>query len=318
MGCKCCKMIQSYLFDAAQAPPPDYVNEISSSKLGEDHTVKLKSSQSSEVLVHKNALWSEGVRRTESRGRQAGPQEPCGPRRGSLPQGDPGGGLCTKPGGTANGIGPSASPQPSRNPRPHPGHTGSWASTADSVHRAQPFLEGRDTGSQGCVLPASGETPATGKGDCGAPAEAESPVSEGQAHVLQLPAPDYPPLWDPAADSEELEEKDCLFENHAEEEPLTEIHPGVGEYELNIPFPLKRSWDSLNEAVATEVLSIYLSEKGPAHAIPVADSRSKQTDPQGSEGDSEEVGDEDQDEAVAEALAALEAATAGEDVDEAD
>ncbi|XP_005392069.1 PREDICTED: uncharacterized protein C4orf19 homolog [Chinchilla lanigera] len=317
MGCKCCKMIQSYLFDAAQAPSPDYVNEVSSYKLDEEHTVKLKGSRSSEVLVHKNALWSEGVGKTESRGLEAGPQEPCGSRRGSLPQGDPGGGLCAKPGSTANGIGPGASPQPSGNPQPHPEDTGSWAGTADSAHPAQPFLEGRDTGSQDCVLPSSGETPAVDRGDCTAPDAAESPVLEEQAHVLQLPVPDYPQLWDPAADSEEQEEKDCLFETHAEDEPLAEIHPRVGEYELNIPFPLKRSWESLNEAVATEVLSICFSEKGPAHAMPVADSRTKRTDTQGSQGDSEEeVGDED--EAVAEALAALEAATAGEDVDEAD
>ncbi|XP_003471581.1 uncharacterized protein C4orf19 homolog [Cavia porcellus] len=316
MGCKCCKIIQSYLFDAVQAPSPDYVSEVSSTKLDEDHTDNLKS-RSSEVLVHKNALWGEGLRRTESRSREAGPQEPCGPPQGSLPQGYPGEGLCTKPGGTANGIGPSASPESSRNLWPHPGPMGSWASTADSLHSAQPFLEGRDTGSQDCVPPASGETPAVGRGGCRAPAEAESPVSEGQAHIPQLPVPDYPQLWDPAGDSEEQEEKDCLFETHAENEPLAEVHPGLTEYELNIPFPMQRNWDSLNEAVATEVLSIYFNEKGPAQVVPIADSRSKQMPAQGSEGDSEEE-EEDEDEAVAEALAALEAATAGEDEDEAD
>ncbi|KFO34037.1 uncharacterized protein C4orf19 homolog [Fukomys damarensis] len=227
MGCKCCKMIQSYLCDPAQAPSPDYVNEVSSSNLDEDHTVKLKGQLSSEVLVHKNVLPSEGLRRTESRGWNAGPQEPSRAQQGSLPQEDVGCAHCAKPGGTANGIGPRASPQSLRKAQ-----LGSWASTEESIHTALPFLEVRDSGSQDCVLPSLEETPAMGKGECRAPAEAQSPVWEGQGHSFLLPAPDYPPLWDLAA----------------------ERHGDIG----------------------------------------------------------------DEDEAVAEALAALEAATAGEDVDEAD
>lgn len=311
-------MIQSYLFDPAQAPSPDYVNEVGSSKLDEDHAVKLKGSQGSEGLVHTNALLSEGLRRTESRGREAGAQEPCGPRRGSLPPGDTGGGHCGKPGGTANGIGPSASPQLCRSPRAHLGDTGSWASTVDGIHPAQPFLEGRDIESQDCVPPTSEETLAVGKGDCGAPTEEGSPVLEEQGHVLQLPAPDYPQRWGPAADSEDQEEKDCLFETHAEDEPLAGSHPWVGECELNTPFRVKRTWDSLDEAVATEeVLSVCFPEKGHAHAQPGANCRNEQVDAHSSDGDNDgEVGNED--EAVAEALAALEAATAGEDVEEAD
>ncbi|XP_021102350.1 uncharacterized protein C4orf19 isoform X2 [Heterocephalus glaber] len=220
-------LLTGYLCDPAQVPSPDYVNEVSSSKLDEDHTVKLKGHLSSEVLVHNNALSSEGLRRTESRGREAGPQEPCRPQQGSVSQEDMGHGHCAKPGGTANGIVPRASPQFLRNPQPS-----SWVITAEDIHPSQPFLEGRDTRSQDCVLPSLEETPAMGKGDCRAPAETESPVLEEQGHSFLLPMPDYPPLWDLAADS------------HGE------------------------------------------------------------------------VGDED--EAVAEALAALEAATAGEDVDEAD
>ncbi|XP_004642721.1 uncharacterized protein C4orf19 homolog [Octodon degus] len=297
MGCKCCKMIQSYLFDAVQVPSPDYVNEVSSSKLDDDRTVKLQGDSSSGVWVHKQTLWSAGLGRTESGGGQAGWQEPQGPR----PQGYPDSGLRAKPAGTTNGIGPSGA-----SPQPHTGDTDSGASTADGVHPAQPFLEGRDPGGQDCVPPASRE----------APAAAETPVYESQGPVLQLPVPDYPQLWGPAADGEAQEERDCLFEHHMEDEPLAEIHPTMGEYELSLPFPLKR--ESLSEPAAAEVLSVYFREKGPAHAVPVASPRSKQSEAQDSKGNSEEEEEVDEDEAVAEALAALEAATAGEDVDEAD
>lgn len=295
MGCKCCKMIQSYLFDAVQASSPDYVSEVSSSKLDEDHTVKLKGSGSSGVWVHKQTLWSDGPGRIESGGGQASWQALQGP----LPEGHPGGGLCAKPVGTTNGLGPSGVFL-----QPHTGDTESGASTADGVHPAQPFLEDRDPRGQDCAPAAPGEAPAT----------AESPVYKSQGPVLQLPVPDYPQLWGPAADGEAQEERDCLFEHHAEDEPGAEIHPRVGEYELNLPFPLKRSWESLNEAAAAKVPRVYFSEKGPACEVPVANPRSDESE---AEGDSEEqVGDEDQ--AVAEALAALEAATAGEDVDEAE
>ncbi|KAL2780109.1 uncharacterized protein WCI35_008563 [Daubentonia madagascariensis] len=315
MGCRCCKMIQSYLFDPVQVPSPGYVNEVNSCKLDEDNTVKLKGKQSSELLVQKNDPPREGVKRTESRGRGTGPQEPSRPHQGWLPQGDTGGGHCAD--GAVNGIGPAAAPQPSRNPRPPQGDRGSWASTANSVHPTQPFVEGGSIRKQDCVLPASEETQVTHNGDSRAPSKAQSLALEAQDHVLQIPAPDYPQLWGPAVDNVDREEKDYLFKNHAEDEPLEGTPPGVGERGLNMPFSVKRSWDSLNEAMATEALNVYFKEEGPAHAMPVGNSGNRWEDAHGSNRDRDgEIVDEDA--AVAEALAALEAATAGEDVDEAD
>lgn len=308
-------MIQSYLFDPVPVGSPGYINEISSCKLDEDDPAKLKSNQSSEILVHKNDLASEGFKRTESRGQTAGPQEPCWPHQEPLPQENAGGGRWEeKPGSAVNGMGPAPALQPTRNPRSHQGDKDSRDSPTDSVHPTQPFLEGEDTRKQDCALPASEETQVVQNGDSKVPSKVESFALEMQGHDLHIPAPDYPQLWGTAVDNVDHEEKDYLFKNH-EDEPLARILPRVGEHGLNVPFPIRRSWDSLNEAVTTEVLSVYFKEHGPV--TPAVDSRIEQEETDGSDGDRNGVV-VDEDAAVAEALAALEAATAGEDVDEAD
>ncbi|XP_021102367.1 uncharacterized protein C4orf19-like [Heterocephalus glaber] len=188
--------IQSCFCVLPQDLSPDYVNEVSRSNLDEDCTLQLRSHWRQEVLEPKNALPSEGLSQTESRGRNAAPQESCGPRQGSFPQGDTRRGHCANPRDSTNGMGPRASPQSLRNPQP-----GSWVSPAQGIHPARPFLEGRDARSQDCVLPSWEETPAMGKGDCRAPAEAESPVLEGQVQDPPLPDWNHPPLWDLAVDS---------------------------------------------------------------------------------------------------------------------
>lgn len=95
------------------------------------------------------------------------------------------------------------------------------------------------------------------------------------------------------------------------------IHPRVGECGLTMSFPLKRSWGLFNEAAATEVLSAYFKEEDAAQAVSMVDSRTGWEDAPGPAG---EPGGkvEDEDAAVAKALAALEAVPAGEDMDEAE
>ncbi|XP_048220652.1 uncharacterized protein C4orf19 homolog [Perognathus longimembris pacificus] len=305
MGCRCCKMLQSYLFDPVQVPSPGYVNEVSSCKLEEEDTVRLKGNLSSEVLVHQNALPDGGLGRTESIGRTTGL-----PHQGPLPQEETGGEQCM----AINGISPTLQ---TRNPKLQQGDSGSWASTADSSHPTQPFLEGEDTRKQDCVLPASEEIQVIQNGENRVPSEVESTALAIPNCVLQIPAPDYPQLCHPAANNGDHEEKDYLFQNHQEDKPLGGIHPRVGDHGLNLSFPRKRSWDSLNKAVTTEVLNIYFKENDPVHAMPGVESRMKKEGSHNSKGDTDgEVVYEDL--AVAEALAALEAATAGEDTDEED
>ncbi|XP_058923604.1 uncharacterized protein C4orf19 homolog [Kogia breviceps] len=324
MGCRCCKMLQSYLFDPVQVPSPGYVNEVNSCKFDEDDAVKLKSKQSREVLVHKDGPPSESSKRTARRSQTAAPQEPRGPPQGPLLPGDTAGRPCAeKTGGAINGLGPAAAPQLAGDPGCLQGDRGSRASATNKGHTTRPFLEGGSARQADCVLLASGETRVIGIGDSSAFCAAGHPAWEvsDHDHVLQIPAPDYPQPWgsaDDDADHVGRDEKDCLFKSHAEEEPRQGAHPrAAGERGLNMPFSVKRSWDSLNEAVVTEVLSVYFKEEDPAQDVPVVDSRNGWEETQGSPGDaSGETADEDAE--VAEALAALEAATAGEDVDEAE
>lgn len=300
-------MIQSYLFDPVQVPSPGYVNEVSSCKLDEEDTVKLKGKQSGEVLVHKHDLQREGLRRTGSRSRRAGPQEPCWPPQGPPPPGDTGGGPgAEKTGGAVNGLGPAGDPGPPQ------GGTGSWASTANSVPPAHPFLERGDAGETDRALRASGETRVAGNGDSRVSSEAEGPAVDVPDHVPQIPAPDYPPHRGSAGDHVDPGEKGEVFQGHPEEERREE--PGL---DLPCPSPGKRSWGSLNGAVAAEVLSVHLKEEDPAPAAPVADWRNGWEDARGLPGDASGEAEEE-DAEVAEALAALAAATAGEDVDDVD
>ncbi|XP_045690402.1 uncharacterized protein C4orf19 homolog [Phyllostomus hastatus] len=318
MGCRCCKMIHSYLFDPVQVPSPGYVNEVNSCKFDEEDTVKLKGKQSGEVQVHNHDLQGEGLRRTVSRGRTAGPQEPCWPPQGPHPQGDRGGGHCAeKTGGAVNGIGPTAVLQPPGDPGSQQGGTSSWAGTANRVHLTPPFLEGGDARETDWALQSSEETRVIGRGDSRVPSKAECPAVGVQDHVLQIPAPDYPQCWGLAGGTVDHEEKDHLFKSHPEEPPLEEMHSDVVGRGLNMPFSVKRSWDSLNEAVAAEALSVYFKEEDPAQVVPVAHPTNGWEDAPGCAADGI-GGTEDEDAAVAEALAALEAATAGEDLDEAD
>ncbi|XP_057628385.1 uncharacterized protein C4orf19 homolog [Chionomys nivalis] len=310
MGCRCCKMIQSYLFDPVQVPSPGFVNEVSSCKLEEEDTVRLKGTQNSEFEVPRNALHAGSLTKPENRDNISGL-----PHQGPLPQEDSEERHCAEKQGIVNGISPTAS---LHLVRPHQDDGGSWASspwagTIDSAHPAQPFLEGEDCQKQSHTVPTSEETQTLGHGDCRAPAE----VLAVADHILHIPAPDYPQLWSPAVDREDPEEKDYLFENHSEVEPLPAIHPSMSEQGLNLPFSLKRSWDSLNEEGPTEVLNVCFKEEGPTHPPSVVDSRSEREVPHTYNGDRDRVMVDD-DAEVAEALAALEAATAGEDAEEAD
>lgn len=306
-------MLQSYLFDPVQVPSPGFVNEVNNCKLEEDDTVRLKGTQNTEVEVPGNTLHSGSLSKPESSDSTTGL-----PRQGSLTQDDSEERPCVEKHGIVNGIRPTATLQSVRSSRPQQVDSVSWASspwvaTIDSAHPAQPFLEGEDYRKQSCMLPTMEGTQMVGHGDSRAPAEALAVAD----HIPYIPAPDYPQVWSPEVDNANPEEKDCLFENHSEVEPLPGIHPRVSQQGLSMPFSLKRSWDSLNEAGTTEVLSVYFKEEDPTHPTPVADAGNEREDPHTYDGDKEgAVVDEDAE--VAEALAALEAATAGEDADDAD
>ncbi|CAD7675858.1 unnamed protein product [Nyctereutes procyonoides] len=252
MGCRCCKMIQSYLFDPVQVASPGYVNEVNSCKVDEGRSGQAQGKQSGEALVHK-----EELRREAPRGA----------------------------GSALNGVGPASAPQ--RGPRKQGGD-------AD---------------------PRPGEGPA-----------AEGPAAEEPAPAPRLPPPDYPAP------------QGCAVRPGG----AGRGHPPAGGRGLRTPEPPRTSWDASNEPVATDVLRLYLQDAGAAAgaaagadagaaagadagaaagAAPGAAAGAAAGAAPGAAAAAGSRGgweDAPEDAAVAEALAALEAATAGEDVDEAD
>ncbi|XP_004706408.1 uncharacterized protein C4orf19 homolog [Echinops telfairi] len=317
MGCRCCKMIQSYLFDPVQVPSPGFVNEASSYKLDAEDTVRLKDKWSSEGLERTQGLHNEGVRRTGSRSPAASPPEPRSPHPGAPPQGGPAGhhwGLKAADG--VNGVGPAATLQPSGDPWVAPQGRGSLASSAHDVHPALLALEGGDAWSD--TWPASEEPPVTASGDARAPSEMDSPAGDADLpdHVFQLPAPDYPPLESSAPAIADREESGCLLGDHTTQDPAME-----GQLERRCPRVLaapgrKESCDPCPQPAGPRVARLCFGEDRPACAPPASAGRQGPGREGVGGGDMGDLGDEDA--AVAEALAALEAATAGEDLEEAD
>lgn len=273
-------MIQSYLFDPVQVPAPGYINEVNSCKLDEGDNAKFKGRRSSQALVPKGEHPSEGVKRTSSRSTAADRGEAHGADRTW---------------GSSNGLGPAPAPQPADADGPQNDRV-SWASTENGAHPSQPFLEGPDADGQDGGSPAREANPRILNGDSSAAAGAE--------RGLQLPPPDYPEAEPAAAGGAE----------NARLQPP--VHPESAEPpEDPRAVRLQALWDSFGEALSTDGLSLCWKDGDPAPpAAPLVHWGNGWAAARGDPG-APEV---DEDAAVAEALAALEAATAGEDVDEAE
>ncbi|XP_071412760.1 uncharacterized protein C4orf19 homolog [Pithys albifrons albifrons] len=67
MGCRCCKMIQSYIFDPEEVQPPGCIHEVHSYKHNEQGSNKFKFRENSENEEHKNELQKNELNRTENK-----------------------------------------------------------------------------------------------------------------------------------------------------------------------------------------------------------------------------------------------------------
>ncbi|XP_066488531.1 uncharacterized protein C4orf19 homolog [Tiliqua scincoides] len=61
MGCRCCKMIQSYIFDPQEVQTSGYVNEINNYKSDEQDGGKFNCKRNNDIQVHKNELHNADV-----------------------------------------------------------------------------------------------------------------------------------------------------------------------------------------------------------------------------------------------------------------
>ncbi|XP_020847676.1 PDCD10 and GCKIII kinases-associated protein 1 [Phascolarctos cinereus] len=308
MGCRCCKMIQSYFFDPVHTPPAGYINEVNSYKPQEEDGIKLKGKENSEILVHKNELQNEELQRTETKNRLNSTQEPFWHHRGPLIHEDHAGNSVTKADTTFNGIGSSTALSPDVNPSlsrgeevtPQESGSGSLASAASDGDPVEHFIKESDPGKQDHMHLATEETRVILNGDSQASGEcASSPgsneVLEVQNHIIQLPVLDYPQV-EVQVINQIVDENYCFLSNHIQTEPMDRVDYANGDHISALSFSKRRSWDALNEAIKTEALTINFNEDVSEHDF--------------------DWNPEQEDAAVAEALAALEAATAGEDGEE--
>ncbi|KFV41909.1 Uncharacterized protein C4orf19, partial [Gavia stellata] len=67
MGCRCCKMIQSYIFDPEEVQSPGCVHEVNSYKHNEQGSNKSKFKENSGIQEHKNELQKDELNRTENK-----------------------------------------------------------------------------------------------------------------------------------------------------------------------------------------------------------------------------------------------------------
>ncbi|XP_042324918.1 uncharacterized protein C4orf19 homolog [Sceloporus undulatus] len=67
MGCRCCKMLQSYIFDPQEVQTSDYITEITNCKFDEQDGGKFKSKLINDIPVHKNKLQNSEVQTAANR-----------------------------------------------------------------------------------------------------------------------------------------------------------------------------------------------------------------------------------------------------------
>nr|XP_009485518.1 PREDICTED: uncharacterized protein C4orf19 homolog [Pelecanus crispus] len=67
MGCRCCKMIQSYIFDPEEVQSPQCVHEVNSYKHNDQGSNKSKFKENNETQEHKNELQKDELNRTENK-----------------------------------------------------------------------------------------------------------------------------------------------------------------------------------------------------------------------------------------------------------
>ncbi|XP_062430899.1 uncharacterized protein C4orf19 homolog [Rhea pennata] len=326
MGCRCCKMIQSYIFDPEEVQSPGYTPEVNSYKQDEQDSNKFKFKQNSEIQEHKNELQKDELKRTENKKQVNTTKETLWNHRGSAFQEDSPVKCVAKPDVAVNGGNPCAGAYPSLNPNISPMKEASKqgtssllaesssASTRDFYPKlnesGQKFdLEAGSHCKSACKEPDSiqdGNSHSAGENT----SLIGSVILETQNNAIQLPDVDYPQN---SNQTRNYVEKDSFSVDYACSDQNT--RPSAKhDQDLYLTLPLHMK-ESSTEPFKTS--SVSLSEDIPdgitAKALTTAAQAPTHSDHRDINGEIEE-----EDAEVAAALAALEAATAGEDLEDDD
>ncbi|KFZ68782.1 Uncharacterized protein C4orf19, partial [Podiceps cristatus] len=306
MGCRCCKMIQSYIFDPEEVQSAGCIHEVNSYKHNQQGSNKSKFKENSEIPEHKNELQKDELNRTENKLQVNSTKETLWNHRGNDFQED---GLVKSVAkldvavnGSNSCTGAHPMLDPSTNPVKEASEQGPSRQSAES-----PSVSNRDFYTKlhrqrkaACNEPNSIQDGNSRSADNSIFLKG-SAILETQDNAIQLPAIDYPQNGN---QTRNYVEKDCLSVSCAHPDQNTGpsaiqdqdlcVTPSSPVEENSID-PFKTDSTRLREGIPKVAQApTYPNHKGINGEI------------------------EEEDVEVAAALAALEAATAGEDLEDDD
>ncbi|KAM6429359.1 PDCD10 and GCKIII kinases-associated protein 1 [Rhynochetos jubatus] len=322
MGCRCCKMIQSYIFDPEEVQPPGCICEANSYKHNEQGSCKSKFKDNSEIQGHKNELQKDKLNRIENETLGNSTKETLWNHGGNDLQEDGLVKCVAKLDVAVNGGNPCSAARPTVNAHTNPVREASEQGPS-SQSAEPPAATNRDCYTQ---LNRSGqeldlEAGRRRKAACNEPNSIQdensrsaddsillkgSTTLETQNNVIQLPDTDYPQNGNQTMN---YVEKDSFSVNCAHSDQNT--GPSATQDQdlcVTPPLPMK---ESSTELFKTD--SANLSE-----GIPGGTTVTKPAQAPTQPNCQDINGELEEDAEVAAALAALEAATAGEDLEDDD
>ncbi|XP_062991780.1 uncharacterized protein C4orf19 homolog [Elgaria multicarinata webbii] len=322
MGCRCCKMIQSYIFDPQEVQTPGYINEINNYKSDEQDRGKLKCKHSNDIQVHKNELQNADLQPTANRHKLNNTKDVVQNHRSTALHEEGLGNFVEKCNFSINGIhsysGVNLNPNPntdknkeisthicSGQPLDSSAKRVSHLKTCDNheirTTENQPKLSPETTGSM-----LYQESQSTSEDV----SPTQSDISEAQDNGTHLPGPNDPPNTSHDG-KQRAAGSESLLNNHTRRGQSTQCKA------MCKPLCASESCNSGDEACRTGPLNVCFEDKTSK------DNPSLQTETDAVEEAKyvchKEINgelEEEEDAEIAEALAALEAATAGEDSEE--
>ncbi|KAM9295272.1 PDCD10 and GCKIII kinases-associated protein 1 [Morus bassanus] len=325
MGCRCCKMIQSYIFDSEEVQP-GCIHEVNSYKRNEQGSYKSKFKENSEIQEQKSELQKDELNRTENKTQVNSTKETLWNHRGHDFQED---GLVKRVAKldiAVNGGNSCTGVHPMLNPNTNPGKEASEQGPS-SQSEESPSASNRDfyTKLHGSGQDLDQEASRQRKAACEELNSIQDEnfqsaddsiflkggaILETQNNAIQLPDIDYPQNGD---ETRNYVEKDSYSVNCAHPEQNT--GPSATQDQDLCVTPPSAIKESSIEPFKTD--SASLSEGTPGGITAVAVTKVAQAPAHPNHADIKgEIEEEDAE--VAAALAALDAATAGEDLEDDD
>ncbi|KAJ7326660.1 hypothetical protein JRQ81_016419 [Phrynocephalus forsythii] len=315
MGCRCCKMIQSYIFDPQEVQPSGYVSEINSYKLDEQDGGKFKCKPNNDIQLHKDHLQNAEIQQAANRHKLNNAKDAAQNHRTTSFHEEELGNSVEK----CNGI--HSYPNPRTNQSKEGSTCASSGQLSDSPAKriSQPHMcDNHETPNTDVCpkLPSETtdnshheESQSTGENI----SSCQSATLDMQGNGTHPPRPSYPKNVNHAGKLRAARSKSTS--NHSCRDQNTERTAGTRQ-NGDMPQCESQSSDSEDEACRTGPFNACSKDKTSTDA-PYAKAKTHVQQEAGYDCHEEVNGElEEEDAEVAEALAALEAATAGEEFDE--